>query len=200
MTLGELRAQFSAILSRRDMRPELATTFIKQGISRLQRQLRAPCLEKLSFLTPTMPASAFDVPADLLEIKEIVVNGEHLEAVSWRRVPSASSAAGQPRGYTRVGPRILLHPPMAPGGELILHYYGEAAPLTGDTSANELTAAVPDLVIYAALSFAGDFFMHDSQSSWEARFQTMLQEALDQAQQLEFMGGSMALASPHGDY
>lgn len=46
MNKGEIRAHFKALLNRSDITDALADTFIDQGITRIQRSLRVPSMEK----------------------------------------------------------------------------------------------------------------------------------------------------------
>ena len=46
MNYGELKTHFEALLNRSDITSSLTETFISQGISRIQRQLRTPLNEK----------------------------------------------------------------------------------------------------------------------------------------------------------
>jgi len=46
MNKGEIRAHFIALLNRSDCSNALADTFIDQAITRIQRQLRVPAMEK----------------------------------------------------------------------------------------------------------------------------------------------------------
>ena len=46
MNYGNLKTQFNNVLNRTDITSDLTTTFIDQGISRIQRSLRTPLNEK----------------------------------------------------------------------------------------------------------------------------------------------------------
>jgi hypothetical protein len=46
MNYGELQAQFEGLLKRRDMTPTQSQIFLQQAVSRVQRVLRIPPMEK----------------------------------------------------------------------------------------------------------------------------------------------------------
>jgi hypothetical protein len=94
-------------------------------------------------------------------------------------------------------PVLWLWPILPAGGELIMTYFGQFTPLVNDTDENEATTAFPDLVMYAALAFAGDFFRMDSRDFWNQAYEALLQETQDQASQLDETSGSTAVQSAY---
>jgi len=73
MNKGQIRAHFLALLNRSDCSNALADTFIDQAITRIQRVLRIPPMEKLQIYT--IPSgtvvSQVVLPVDLIEIIDL---------------------------------------------------------------------------------------------------------------------------------
>jgi hypothetical protein len=205
MTLGEIRSQFTSLLNRRDCSATQADIFLRQGLSRLQRVVRVPSMERAHYIIgePTNIES-FTVPVDLLQIQDVFVDGYPLEKVPFRTLMkmrhSGGNAAGQSSHYARVGASIYLFPAMAATKEMVLTYYGEFGPLADDSASNAATDGLADCMVYGALSFAGDYFKHDSAAEWEAKFKGLVTEVMDQSNQLENSGGSTSVAPAHSDF
>ncbi len=82
MNYGDLKTQFDNVLNRTDITSALTTTFVDQGISRIQRSLRTPLNEKQKNYTITDQTSFLTLPTDFLEIINLYYS--HTELV---RVP-----------------------------------------------------------------------------------------------------------------
>ena len=68
MNKGELRVHFKDLLNRSDLTDTLADTFVDQSITRIQRQLRIPSMEKTFNYSITSSTTSLTVPADFLEV------------------------------------------------------------------------------------------------------------------------------------
>lgn len=217
MSLLDVRTDMVALLNRKDLRgnPQLADTFLSQGMSRIQRLLRIPSMERSMVVeAPNASVQSFELPNDLLQIQDVYANGVPLEKRAYRQIAlmqgvsltgaSTPSSWTMPtmcsRYYARVGASLFLAPPMPLGGEIVLTYYGTFTPLVADTDENEITQACPELLVYAGLSFGADYFAMDQANTWEARFQSLMQEVQDEADQLDNTGGPNVVQAPHGDY
>ena len=71
MNKGQIRAHFKALLNRTDCSDALADTFIDQAITRIQRTLRIPSMEKTQNYSISTQVASIIVPADLIEIMNI---------------------------------------------------------------------------------------------------------------------------------
>jgi hypothetical protein len=80
-------------------------------------------------------------------------------------------------GVWKFGPTPLA------GTVFRIDYYDEFPALSAPSDSNFLTAGPTDLVIYAALSYAGDWFVDKRAATWEARFQSIVTEIQNQADQ-----------------
>jgi hypothetical protein len=200
MNYGDCKAHFKALLNRTDCTDALTVTLFKQATTRIQRSLRVPMMEKIRVVKAEGPLTNIQLPSDYLELKEILVDMNALEKVSSRALLGMSKATGTPQYYSRISDRMVIAPAAQKGSEVVILYYGEFANLPADGSTNGLTEAAPDLLVYGALSLAGDYFEHDKRAEWEGRYQDILASVQQQAIDDEFNGGAMVVQSAYQDY
>ena len=204
MNYGELKTHFNALLNRSDITPALTTTFINQGIARIQRQLRSPINERTADYTITGATPSIILPNDFLEIISIYMGQYELQRTSMSRYRSLSqtAAVGIPQLFTREQQKLLLHP-QPTSGTLTLYYYCDFPALVNDADENDLTAIASDLVIYTALTYAADYYLDERSSVFETKSGQFLSEIQEQANDQELNGGTQALLPAYrfdGDY
>lgn len=204
MNRAALRSQFKALLNRNDCSNTLADLFIDQALGRIQRTLRVPAMEKAQTISfsASLPSS-FILPADFLEFIDLyyesTANSTKLVQFPRGRFLEIAKQAGSiPQFYCRFGPEVKVAPPPALATQLTLLYYGEVTDFTDDTSTNFVSDTVPELLIYGALSFAGDYFVDDRKGPFEEVFQRTYNEVTEQARMLEFSGGEMRIQPMYG--
>lgn len=195
MNYGELKSQFTGLLNRRDVTAAQIVIFIDQAISRVQRQLRVPALEKGVVITMVSYAGGVSVPSDLLEVKDIFANEYRLRRADLTSVLSLETIPGQPRVFTRVAADFRFGPYPEAGTVIRIDYYAEAEALVADADENVLSIIAPDLLVYGALSYACDFFLDDRASLFESRFKNILAELQDQSDRDELSGGAAVSAT-----
>jgi len=196
MNKGEIRAHFIALLNRSDCPNALADTFIDQAITRIQRQLRVPAMEKQNEydVTSVTPVSKVTMPSDLLEVIEMYYDGLALvriplnEMVQYQR----TNQAGAPRFYCREQSQLRLFP-MPDSGSLYLNYYGEQDPLVNDTDTNMFTTIASDLLTYTALSYAADYFLDERGTIFDAKSSSFLLEIQEHSNSSEQSGINQAV-------
>jgi hypothetical protein len=204
MNYGELKTHFNALLNRSDITPALTTTFINQGIARIQRQLRSPINERTADYIITGATPSIILPNDFLEIISIYMGQYELQRTSMSRYRSLSqtAAVGIPQLFTREQQRLLLHP-QPTSGTLTLYYYCDFPALVNDADENDLTAVASDLVIYSSLTYAADYYLDERSSVFENKAGQFLSEIQEQANDQELNGGTQALLPAYrfdGDY
>ena len=184
MSYSEVKTQFSALLNRRDLTASLITTFMSYAIQRIQRELRVPAMERLAEIT-TDGTSSIDVPGDLLEIISVHTNDEtnhdKLTKTDLGTILVWSRELGIPRYYYRETSTLSLGPYPAEGTTVWIHYYADASPLLNDIDENWLTEIAPALLVYAALSYAADYFMDDRKPLFEASYLQIAEQLQIQA-------------------
>jgi hypothetical protein len=200
MDKSALRKQFKLLLNRNDCSETLADTFIDQAVGRIQRTLRIPSMEKAATIifSEALPDS-FVLPNDFLDFIDIyfdeVDGGAKLERVPRGAFLGTPRTGGRPRVYIRTGAGVQVRPLPALGTQIELLYYAEVPDLITDTDSNVFSDIAPDLVIYGALSFAGDHFVDERKPSWEDTYIRIYGEIVEQARELEFSGSDAAVQS-----
>ena len=193
MALQDVLGEAQAILNRDDCSSAQMTAFITQAQQRIQRELKIPSMERSELITATAALSYIAIPADLLQVIDIFTDNWHgnsvaLEKMSYRtlcRVPLVVP----PQAYARLQNTLQIRGQVPTGGPVNLLYYGTCGVLANPTDDNELTLACPDLLVYGALSYAGDNCEHPSTQTWDARYQSILAQVQSEAIALESTGG-----------
>lgn len=207
MNKAALRAQLKALLNRNDCTNTLADTFIDQAVGRIQRTLRIPPMERAAVVSfsDALPDS-FVLPSDFLEFIDLYHEDE-FGGVKLKQVPrsqflSFPKTVGQPVMYIRTGGSVQVKSIPKPGTTLTMLYYAELTDLTADTDTNEISDIAPELIIYAALSFAADYFVDERKEAFEGVYSRTYQELDEQARKLEFSGNDLAVQSayPNAEY
>ena len=195
MNYGELKSHFEALLNRSDNTSALTETFISQGISRIGRQLRTAMNEQLQTYALTAQTAKFTLPSDFLEIISLYYGDRQLIRLPMAKFRpfTTSAATGSPKYFTREQATILLHP-QPTDGSLVLYYYGDFPTLTADTDTNALSIAAPDLIIYAALTYAADFYLDERAEIFESKYTAFLAEIQEQANDQELNGSANTIA------
>lgn len=199
MNYGELKAAFKDHLNRSDLTDAQVVQYLKMSFARLQRNLRIPAMERIATYTSTAQAQNVPVPEDLLEIQAIFQNGKPLDPLPVRQF-MLQPVVGEPRHYCRIRSSIFFRPYIPADAPLDVLYYGEFSAFTSDADQNELSAIAPDIIMYGALSYAGDFFDHEKTEAWDAKFVTLAEELNNQAQTVDLQGGPQTVQAAYGDY
>lgn len=202
MNYGDIKTHFEALLNRSDITNALTTTFVEQGIARIQRSLRSPMNENIQTYSLVAGAGtpSITLPSDFLQIISVYYSGNQVERIPLKKfLPyTQNSYTGTPQFFTRQQQTLLLHP-QPDGGDLTLYYYGELPAMVADTDENALAAVAPDLIIYAALTYAADYYLDERAELFELKFQQFLEELELQAEEQELSGG-VSVIQPSYDY
>jgi|SRR6185503_13203664 len=202
MSYNTMKSDFLSILDRDEVQPggpqaALADTFLQQGIGRIQRTARLPSMERAQLITPTLePMLQFPVPPDLLQIMDILVPRLNdaqgrllaLRHLSYRELVQRNQR-DLPHCYARSQTLIYVRGAVPVGSQLQFLYYGNFSPFATPDSDNELSASTPDLAVYAALKYAGDFFEHPLTQQWDQTYQAILAEVTQMGRDLDNEGG-----------
>jgi len=196
MNYGDLRTHFKALLNRSDITDALANTFIDQGIGRIQRALRIPSMEKQHTYTISAQTSKVTIPNDFLEAIDLIYDNHTLSRIPMKEMQDYKKAGetGSPHFFAREVGTFLLYPEPS-SGSLILNYYAQYTALSADSDTNVLTDIASDLICYAALVYASDYFLDDRRPIFETTFQSFLIEIQEQANDAE-MSGSLQSIRP----
>jgi len=195
MNYGEVKSHFEALLNRSDNTSALTTTFIEQGIRRITRQLRSAMNEKVQVFTLSAQTASFTLPSDFLEIISLYYKDRELLRLpnSQFRKFADNPVQGKPVNFTRQQEAVFIHPQPS-DGDLTLYYYGDFDALSADSDTNALTETAPDLLIYAALTYAADYYLLDQAALYEQKYQAFLAETQGQADDQELNGSAQQIA------
>mgnify|MGYP000108232928 CR=1 FL=1 len=189
MNKGQLRTHFKAVLNRSDITDALADTFIDQGITRIQRSLRVPSMEKKHTYTFTSSASQVNLPADFLEAIDVYFADQALSRIPMREMSAlkAGNEVGTPRHFAREQGVLLLYP-YPSSGSLSLNYYASFTEMTSDSDENVLAAIAADLITYGALTYASDYYLDERAPIFAQKYQEFMTELQEQANDAETSG------------
>lgn len=196
MNYGDLKAHFNDVLNRSDITTVLTERFIDQGLARIQRSLRVPFMEKQRNYTISSLTTDITLPNDFLETRDLYhSSGTTLERVSMETMQGlkANNLVGNPTKYAREQASLLLYP--HPGdGSITLNYYAELDDFASDSTETTISKVAPDLVIYAGLTFAADFYLDERSPLFEAKFKAFLEELQEQSNDQELNGGTQSIS------
>lgn len=200
MNKGALRVHFKDLLNRSDITDTLADTFVDQSISRIQRTLRVPSMEKQMSYTIVDKTAFLFLPNDFLEIIDFYYDSTSLIRLPLRDIMQLRDGgeSGTPKFFAREGGSLVIYP-YPSSGSVKLNYYGEFAEMTADTDENNLAASSSDMIIYGALSFASDYYLDERGPLFEQRFMQLLTEVQEQANDAE-MSGTVQVMRPTAVY
>ena len=189
MNKGNLRTHFKAVLNRSDITDALADTFIDQGIARIQRSLRIPSMETQNTYDFTSQTANVTLPSNFLEAIDVYFDNRALTRLPMRELKELAKGneTGSPMYFTREGGNFLLYPQPS-SGSLVLNYYASFEEMTTDSSENILSLIAPDLIIYAALTYAADYYIDERSALFDGKYLIFLTEIQDQANEQEIRG------------
>ena len=195
MNYGQVKSHFEALLNRSDNTSALTTTFLDQGIRRITRQLRSAMNEKVKVFTLSATTASVTLPSDFLEIISLYYKDRELIRLpnSQFRPYADNPVQGKPDHFTRQQEALFIHPQPS-DGDLTLYYYGDFDALSSDSDTNALTETAPDLLMYAALTYAADYYLDERAPQFEGKYQAFLAELQQQADDQELLGSTQQIA------
>ena len=200
MNKAGIRTQFQGLLNRNDCTDAQADIFIEQALARIQRTLRVPAMESQEVVTTNETnGDTIVLPENYLNMKYIYTpksDGtslmlEYKDVANFLAIPSS---VGVPAYYTRIRGELKMKPYPQTGSVVNMIYYSEIPDLVAETDENFLTIIAPDLLVYAALTFAADYFVDDRKQAFEDRYAEIYGEVEEQARMVEFDQSSIAIA------
>jgi hypothetical protein len=177
MNYGELKTHFTSVLNRRDLTATLRDSFLQMGIARIQRELRAPLMEKQALVIVGDDYDGVPIPADYIALVSITVVDQETKLqrvdleVAQREVARGVSI---PRVFARQGAKWVLGPLPAEGDTVRIDYYGELDTLNDDEDENTLSIVAWDLIVYAALVLAAEYFLDRRLETFNNRYNETL--------------------------
>lgn len=194
MNLGELKAQFTGLLNRRDLTANAALqqTFIDQAVMRIQRELRCPAMEKSIQVTINAGYAGLIIPNDMIELISIIPEESNirLDKVDITQALRSSANTGCPTVYARRGGLWVLGQAPAVGTIVDVDYYAELAPLVASTDTNVISIVAWDLIVYGALAAAAEYYIDKRADEFEQKYLSILADLQEQADGDELNGAA----------
>lgn len=178
-TYGQLKAAVADWLERDDL-ADRTGDFIALAESRLNRILRARCLESESTLAATPGSRALPLPAGFREALGLWLETANGRTPLLYRDPAdleVDKTPGSPRAWGVDGGRLILDRPCDRAYSLTLRLLGRLA-LSDSQPSNGILADYPDLYLFGALVEAAPYLRDaDMLALFAARFDGALTEA-----------------------
>lgn len=200
MNKGQIRAHFKALLNRTDCDDALADTFIDQAITRSERVLRIPPMEKSIDYTIAATTTFLTIPNDFLEITGLYHGSTNLIRVSLAKFIEITQGGetGTPKYFTREAGTLKIYP-YPTTGTVTMNYYASFPAMTSDTDQNDLALIASDMIVYGALSYAADYFLDERGQLFEGKFVQGISEIQQQANDAE-TSGTVQVMQAHTTY
>ena len=209
MTYGEIRTNFLSILNNTSCTDAMADAFIEQGMARSQRLLKLPTQEAIDEVSVTDGFEGIDLPNDLVRIINVYIydieglNNGALDRISLTSYLEKAITTSTPKWYTRHRGQLLLNPTPLAGSTVKLLYYSEFNTFTDDDDETSLSMIAPDLFIYGGLIYAADRYLDERLPRFEDRYQQIVSELQNQADEDELSGAAVVRETyqfPYEDY
>src|SRR5512139_2311672 len=166
-TYGDVRTKFISRMNRRDLDTTTADGFLQDAITRIQRIMRVPAMEKTLLVNVDgnyTTNGGIIIPSDYLQLRQITYNDKgELQRQDVSLVVPLSQQTGEPLVFCRRGSTWVLGPtPEGPVTDPVTHvitynivrvdYYGEFPPMVVPADSTILTNIASDLLVFGALS------------------------------------------------
>lgn len=163
-TYATLQTAVGNWLDRSDLTTRIPE-FISLAESRIANEVR--CRTMFKRVTASISTEYFDAPSDMLEIKDIQINSDPIQPLSFLS-PKAlsekfpSSTTGKPRYYTVIGDEIQVKPIPATAYTAEIAYYSRFTAFSADADTNWLLTNHPGIYLYATLGEAAAYLEDDA--------------------------------------
>lgn len=197
MNLSQITTQFTGLMNRRDLtaNTSLVTNFLNAAQVRVNRDLRCPANEKWVNVTIATGYTGLVIPNDYLELIGIYPNADWTVRCKMDKLERvlnyAKFATDKSLLYARQGGQWILGPAPSVGDVITLGYYAEVPALVNSTDTNIVSIIAWDLLVYAALAYAAEYYNDKRQPAFEARYNQILADLNDMGQDDELNEGHM---------
>lgn len=199
MSLGRLKTRLRSLINRKDLTDALATGFVQDAISALERSLRiGPMEDVLEQADWDGERNAIILPSTFIEQISLFTDTHELVQCDLSEFLAMDNSGGVPLKFAKVAGRYLLRPTPSTGSKLYLHFYSQLPLLESDDDTNAWTEACFLAVLYASAALAADHFQMEGEqhadryrSIASGHIEAISSQALDEA-----WAGRMAISAP----
>ena len=178
--------------------------FIAFGENTIFRRLRCRANEKRFTTDLTLDKTGFELPADFIEMKYLLVDGKPMERrsdIDYLSRINVDNAPGLPSWFARVLNDIKVWREADDGYDVeMIYWYNQAGDMTLDADSTPVLLFAPDSYLYAALIEAMPFLAKDDRiGTWQNMFEQGLAQVDNQTQESEYAGSNVSVSSPYTD-
>jgi hypothetical protein len=156
----------------RDDLTSVIPDFVELGQHRMTRDLRVQEMIKSATATTTAGDNTIAFPSDMLEIKDIHINGTPNYQLEYQTPDQfyrneQTHTSGTPRFYTMLGQEFQFAPTPDGSQTVQILYYAKPTFISSSNASNVLLANFPDALLYATLAEAEPYLMNDERvATW----------------------------------
>ena len=160
-------------LARTDLSSQIPD-FIQMAQYRMTRDLRTQ--KMLSSTTLSLSASTVAFPSDILEVREIHIQGNPVIRLEYQSPDlffrdGQTTLSGRPHYFTMLGTEFKFAPGPDTSYTVQILYYAQPTFISSTTASNLFLAYYPDALLYATLAEAEPYLMNDQRiATWSALY------------------------------
>lgn len=202
-TYSDLKTAVASYLARTDLTTQIPD-FIRFAETRLRRELRIRQMLSVSTLTATAGSASLTIPADFLEARDFVVNGNPVQPLNYVSPAlysrnTGGDTSGKPNAYTVLASTFKLAPAPDSAYTLSLTYYAAPDYLSDSNTSNLFLTTCPDLLLYASLVEAEPYLMNDARvNTWGSMFDRSLASLIKSDQEGQYSGVPLTMRVAQG--
>jgi hypothetical protein len=148
--------------------------FIQLAQTRMSRDLRTEKMLKVA--TTTMVDNTVSIPADMLEVREIHLQGNPPVILEYQSPDLffknfQTTLSGRPFYFTMLGSEFQFAPQPNGNQTVQILYYSQPTFISTTTASNLFLANYPDALLYATLAEAEPYLMNDGRiQTWSSLY------------------------------
>jgi hypothetical protein len=148
--------------------------FIQLAQTRMSRDLRTEKMLKVA--TTTMVDNTVSIPADMLEVREIHLQGNPPVILEYQSPDLffknfQTTLSGRPFYFTMLGSEFQFAPQPNGNQTVQILYYAQPTFISTTTASNLFLANYPDALLYATLAEAEPYLMNDGRiQTWSSLY------------------------------
>ena len=160
-------------LARSDLSAQVPD-FIQLAQTRMSRDLRTEKMLKVA--TTTMVDNTVSIPADMLEVREIHLQGNPPVILEYQSPDLffknfQTTLSGRPFYFTMLGSEFQFAPQPNGNQTVQILYYSQPTFISTTTASNLFLANYPDALLYATLAEAEPYLMNDGRiQTWSSLY------------------------------
>lgn len=188
---SSLQTSVASWLHRSDLTAQIPD-FIALAEAKLSADLAARAMEARTTLAVTAGNAYLTLPADMLEMHRLSVQGDPVRVLSYRSPDELQqdypfSMSGKPAVFAVLGNEMQLAPVPDADYTLELTYKQRIPALSPSNSTNWLLSAWPNAYLYGALCAAQPYLVNDERLP---TFQALYREAVDGINGIDWYSGT----------